>query len=306
MVVVGAGVIGLSTAIRLAESGRRVRLWAAEEPQRTTSAVAGALWGPDFAEPGFRWSLITRNELIRLTDVPGSGVHWCRGRQVSDITTEPPPWITELPEVRMCTPDELPDGMLVGMRTRVPIVDMPAYLDYLSTRLADAGTRIELREVSALEEAAAAAPVVVNCTGLGARELAGDSTLYPVRGQHVVVRNPGVEEFYFEARTTPEWAGFFPHGEHVVLGGIAQANQWNLEPDPVVAEAIVSRCAAIEPRLADAQVIAHCVGLRPTRKTPRLAQEERDGVRYVHNYGHGGIGVSLSWGCANAVVQLLS
>jgi D-amino-acid oxidase len=305
VVVVGAGVIGLSTAIRLAEDGARVRVWAAELPRHTTSAAAGALWGPDFTEPGFSWSLVTRDELTALADEPSTGVRFCRGRQVSDIAAEPPPWVGELRDVELIPAEELPDGMLVGLWTTAPVVDMPVYLDYLTERLGKAGVEIEQRRVTSLAEAAGVAPAVINCTGIGARELVGDTELHPVRGQHVIVANPGIEEFYLAARLTPEWAGYFPHGDHVVLGGVAAVDDWNLEPDPVVAEGILHRCAAIEPRLTGATVLEHRVGLRPQRTPYRLAVEELDGARYVHNYGHGGMGVSLSWGTAQAVRDLL-
>ena len=87
----------------------------------------------------------------------------------------------------------------------------------------------------------------------------------------------------------------------MILGGTATAGDDNIDPDPAVAAAIVERCARIEPRLLSARVIGHRVGLRPARPTVRL---EREG-RIVHNYGHGGAGVTLSWGCARYVTTLI-
>ncbi|GLZ36910.1 FAD-dependent oxidoreductase [Actinokineospora sp. NBRC 105648] len=303
--VVGAGVIGLSTAIRLAEGGARVRVWAAEPPERTTSAVAAALWGPDFADPGRTWAYATQAELTLLAEDPTSGVRLCRGMQSSDLQAEPPPWVDRLPEVRICGPEELAPGMLVGLRTTVPVVDMPRYLEYLVTRLARTGTEVELRRVASLAEPAAAAPVVVNCTGVGARELTGDDELRPWWGQHVVVENPGLTEYYVEATRAREWASFFPHGDHVVLGGVVRPDVWDRSPDPEVAAGIRTRCAAVEPLLADAPVLEHRVGLRPWRPTPRLAAERLGEALVVHNYGHGGMGVCHSWGSADAVLALL-
>jgi D-amino-acid oxidase len=49
-------------------------------------------------------------------------------------------------------------------------------------------------------------------------------------------------------------------------------------------------------------VLAHRVGLRPVRPQVRLETQAVPGGRHVvHNYGHGGAGVTLSWGCALAV-----
>jgi D-amino-acid oxidase len=129
--------------------------------------------------------------------------------------------------------------------------------------------------------------------------------VHPVRGQHVIVENPGLDEFFME-EPAPRWAGWFPHGDHVVLGGCADEDDWRLEPDPVLAEEIVRRCAAIEPRLAEARVIEHRVGLRPARSEIRLEEVALGASRCVHNYGHGGTGVALAWGCARDVCSIVA
>jgi D-amino-acid oxidase len=175
---------------------------------------------------------------------------------------------------------------------------------YLLARFEAAGCAIEVRSLRALGDVADEAPVVVNCSGVGARSLVPDAQVQAVRGQHVVVENPGLDEFFME-EPAPQWACWFPHGDHVVLGGNAQEGEWSLEPDPVVAEEIVARCAAIEPRLADARVIEHRVGLRPARAEVRVEAERLGGLLCVHNYGHGGTGVGLALGCARDVRALV-
>jgi D-amino-acid oxidase len=95
-----------------------------------------------------------------------------------------------------------------------------------------------------------------------------------------------------------EWTCFFPHSDRVVLGGTASQDDWNLDPDPAGARGILARCAQIEPRLKDARVIERQVGLRPTRPVVRVERESLGSATLIHNYGHGGSGVSLSWGCA--------
>jgi D-amino-acid oxidase len=119
-----------------------------------------------------------------------------------------------------------------------------------------------------------------------------------------VVENPGVSEFFVEEGEPPVY--YFPHGDTAVLGGTAQDGNSDTTPDPVVAAAIVDRCAAIEPRFADARILGHRVGLRPVRDTVRLECQQVGDTRVIHNYGHGGAGVTLSWGCAREVVRLLS
>lgn len=77
---------------------------------------------------------------------------------------------------------------------------------------------------------------------------------------------------------------------------------WDQSPDPRTAERILADATAAMPEIANVEVRDHKVGLRPARPTVRL---EREG-RIVHCYGHGGAGVTLSWGCATEVVALVS
>ncbi|WP_225853241.1 FAD-dependent oxidoreductase [Micromonospora sp. AMSO1212t] len=101
----------------------------------------------------------------------------------------------------------------------------------------------------------------------------------------------------------PTWASIFPHGDHVVLGG-GQRRSDDTTPDPAEEADVIARCAAIEPSLAGAEVLGHRVGLRPGRAAPRVAAEWRGDALVVHNYGHAGNGVMLSWGCARDAAAL--
>jgi len=307
VIVIGAGVSGLTTAVCLAEEGARVLVRTAEPPRRTTSAVAAAMCGPNFAapdDPALRWGQIAEREFLALGENPRSGVRVGRGRLVSNWGDALPPWAPSVPGFAPCSPQELPPGFRMGFWVELPTADMPRYLDYLAGRLVAAGGRIEQRPVRSLAEAAAEAPVVVNCTGTAARELAGDPEVRAVKGQHVIVENPGLDTFMYEGGGGSAWTGFFPHRDRVVLGGVAIEDDWDLTPDPMVTEEIRARCIAAEPRLAHARVIGVDVGLRPTRPAVRLEEELVGGSRCIHNYGHGGVGVTLSWGCARDVVAI--
>jgi D-amino-acid oxidase len=132
-----------------------------------------------------------------------------------------------------------------------------------------------------------------------------DDGVRAVKGQHVIVANPGLDTFLSERSMTGMWAGFFPYGDHVVLGGIAVEDDWDRTPDPDVTAGILDRCAKVEPRLAGAEVLRVEVGLRPFRDTPRLEAEKIGEAVCVHNYGHAGTGVSWSWGAADDVLALL-
>ena len=284
---------------------------AAAPPGQTTSAVAGALIGPVFAAPGHPagdlvvdWERAGIAEFTALAADPGTGAHLGRGllaARPSAMDGGTPP-LDEVPEFRLCDPGELPDGFTFGFWATLPLVDMSRYLPYLTERFAAAGGEIELRPVSTLAEAAAEAPLLANCTGVAARHLVPDPLVRPVRGQHVVVANPGIETFFLEAPLGPSWVAYLPHGDKVVLGGVAGEDDWTTKPDPPTAAAILRRCAEVEPRLAAAEVIAPTVGLRPGRPSVRVERAEIDGTRCVH---HGGSGVALSWGTARAAAGLL-
>jgi len=317
VLVIGAGVAGLTTAVYLAERGHSVRVHAAEPPEHTTSVVAGAiLGGPLIADPteaAAKWDPIDvvtdwhRTSLAVFTELagqPGTGVRLPRGRLVNRADLGEMPWARELPGFAFCTPEERA-GFPTGFWMNLPMVDMPQYLGYLTGRLKAAGATLELRTVDSLEEAAKLAPVVVNCTGVGARKLAGDPTVFPLRGQHVVVANPGLDEFFFEQNPGPKSVGIYPHESRVILGGTADRENWSLEPDPQQTQEILDRCAAVEPRLAGAQVLGVEVGLREARPRTRVEAESVAGARVIHNYGHGGIAVGLCWGCARDVEQLM-
>lgn len=308
MCVLGAGVIGLTTAVTLAEAGHRVLVQTADAPEVTTSAAAGALWGPWQAEPReliSRWAADTLNVLSALADKPNAGVQLTSGIDVSNMEHEPPQWFSLLPDARPCRPDELPDGYSHGVRYTAPLVDMPTHLAYLADRLRASSGVIEYGALTSLD--VPGSPVVVNCTGLGARGLAGDRELYPIRGQHVVTSNPGITEFLeVDTGDSPDLIAIYPHGDHLILGGTAEARSWNREPDIAQAQRILLRCAAVQPLVQQAQILGHRVGLRPTRPVVRLDEERTEcGTRVIHNYGHGGAGVSLAWGCAKSVHDIL-
>jgi D-amino-acid oxidase len=131
-----------------------------------------------------------------------------------------------------------------------------------------------------------------------------DPAVVPVRGQVVIAANPGVEEFLVNRDPEPPWIVYmFPHGDTILLGGTNEEGNWDRQPSAEVAERIMAGCIAIEPRLRDAEILGHRVGLRPWRPEVRLEAEPLgDGVLW-HNYGHGGAGISMSWGCAAEIAR---
>jgi D-amino-acid oxidase len=305
-IVVGCGVIGLTAAVRLREAGVDVRIVTAALPPETTSSVAAALWYPYKAYPEDRvlyWGSKTFEVFEELARIPESGVRLREGMEIWREPVPDPWWASAVPGVRRCTEDELPPGYRDGHAFVAPVVEMPVYLDYLLDRFASSGGRIERRAVSSLDEASEAR-VVVNCAGLGARELVGDRSMTPIRGRIVRVRNPGLERFLLDEGNPEGVTYVVPRSNDCILGGTAEEGEWDTEPAPEIAAGILRRCAELEPRLERAEVLEHKVGLRPGRPEIRLEREDR-GVPRIHNYGHGGSGVTLSWGCAEETLRLV-
>lgn len=300
-VVVGAGVTGLTTAISLAEAGLATRIVTETPPAATTSAAAGAIWGPVRSGPPDRchaWARTGLDVLSALAGEPSSGVRQLAGREVCSSPKSPPVWTDLLSDLRLLRPGELPAGFVAGWAYTAPVVNMPAYLEYLLRRYEKLGGTVTAGTVTSL--ASVAAPVVVNCTGTGARSLVPDPSVVPVRGQVVVAENPGITEFYIDhGDNGTDYVYLFPHGDVVVLGGTAHEGASDWKPRPEVTARILRDCAAVFPALREARVITERVGLRPVRPAVRLEPEAAGGGRVLwHNYGHGGAGVTLSWGCA--------
>ncbi|MFF5970885.1 FAD-dependent oxidoreductase [Streptomyces sp. NPDC012769] len=318
VVVVGGGVVGLTTAIRLAERGLRVRVRSRDAVTGTTSAVAGALWWPYRIEPAAEvgaWSLASLRVYEELAaDPAATGVRLVAGVHADTLLAGLGTWAGEIAGLRQLAPEEVPGPYAVGLAARLPLIDMPVHLGWLRARFEAAGGVVEQGAVRGLTEAGAGAaagvtaPVVVNCTGLAARELVPDPGMRAVRGQLVLVENPGVDTWFTAADgASSETTYFFPQPGRLILGGTAQEGDERAEPDAATAAAIVARCARIRPEIARARVLGHRVGLRPAREGGVRIEAETlpGGGLLVHNYGHGGAGVTVAWGCADRTAELV-
>ena len=298
VVVVGAGVIGLTTAVRLLEAGHRVDVLARDLPRETTSVVAAALWYPYRALPQERvtaWGATTYAALVALADEPGSGVRLLRGTEVHATAAPDPWWVAAVPRLDRVA---APPGYADAWSFVAPVVDMPVHLDWLRGRVEALGGTVTRISLGALPQPAAD-EVVVDCAGMGARLLARDSTVGPVRGQVVHLAGVELDRWWLDA-AGPTYV--VPRSEVVVVGGTADEGEWSRTPDLGTATALLQRATRLVPELAGGHVVAHRVGLRPARPTVRLEAEGR----VVHSYGHGGAGVTLSWGCADEVRDLVA
>jgi D-amino-acid oxidase len=312
VVVVGGGVIGLTCALRLQSTGARVRVVTADEPASTVSSLAAAVWYPTRTAGGARvlgWARRTFDELV---DQAARGVPGVVMRPSRMLLRRPPTatpwWAAAVPDFRAVRQADAPAPVAPEWAFTAPTVEMRPYLDWLVRRFTSAGGVLVHRRIERLADVAGLAPVVVNATGLAASTLAGDRDVYPARGRIVLVTNPGLRTSVRDEDNPAGRTYVHPRSRDVVLGGTFEPYETDTRPDVAAGRAIIERCTRLVPELAAARVIAQLVGLRPARHGGARVEADPDGLpggtQLIHNYGHGGAGVTLAWGCADDVAAL--
>lgn len=307
--IVGAGVSGLTCGVVFAEHGHRTAIFAKEIGQQTTSAVAGALWFPYDVKPPDKvipWALATYQVLIDLASNPASGVSMIDLFQMSRTgEIEIPDWAIPL-GARAIIPSDVERLKLFksGFSIRVPLMDTTIYLDYLLNRLlAASGSIAEDVRFEKLEEVNPEFDIVINCAGVGARKLVHDPDLEPHRGQVAIV--PEIQDLSYSVVCDDAPLMYvIPRRRDCLFGGTNDPSD-NLAVNPTTTAQIVAECSR-SLKIRPPDVLAERVGLRPFRKSGVRVEHARltDGRTVIHNYGHGGSGFTLSWGCAESVLLL--
>lgn len=343
--VVGAGVTGLSVALCLKETYRTrvdVTVIADKFSPGITSDGAGAIFVPyllDFDESTLpdlsRWTKVTFDRLQQLYQ---SETHKWEEDGIEQVTChwlmkkhEPLPWwkylFPEFKELNEIESNEahIPQGKFCkAWRFKSLVIRSPRYLAWLRHNFVERGGKIEKRKVNSLSELSAY-NVIINCTGLRARELVGDESVYPIKGQIVVVNAPNVDVHEYW-----DWGTSFvlPHHDCVLLGCTAEYNVWSTATSDEVTQKIFKECVEMLPKLQGAKIVGSWACLRPMRRRVRLeidsgspqlhtkstgttedqvsrSQNPSHTPVVIHCYGHGGQGFVFSWGCAMDVVKLV-
>lgn len=307
--MLGAGVSGLTTALLLQEEGFAVSIITNELPGQTTSAKAAAIWFPYEAYPMDkvnRWSNRSYYKFRDLVDDTASGVSMVPFTVYLD-TTKDPWWLDAIPpEAILQDYIESPaDPSHRGIKIQVPLIESPIYLPYLMSRFKANGGSFEQKTLHSLGELDSSS-LTINCTGLGAAQLCEDEALYPMQGQ--VIKLEPMDEVHGMATEYPmgkngdEMAYIIPRRDGIILGGSAKNHQTSLTPDHQLTFRILGYCKEFDPRISEQGIKEVRVGLRPGRSSIRL--EKQANASIIHNYGHGGAGYTVSWGCAQEVLQL--
>lgn len=327
VVIVGAGVIGLSTALHLLERfpagafNLNIHVVSEKFSPNTTSNKAGALMvqgcapnaGPEVTidpETDMRMQNWTKATMQRLHSIyrseENAQVQICVEQGYFFLDAHlPDPWykdevfgfhhveVDSAEASLMHVPSNCVDVWSFGTYVMEPTL----YLNWLMDKIRGRGATFEQRKISSLDELSSY-DIIINCTGLGSRDLLDDSLVHPVCGQVVLAKAPWIKHWL--AFSGWNSIGYVvPRTTNVVLGGTAIADNWSETPDIETAESILKNCQQHFPSLCGAKVVGGWVGLRPFRDPIRLEScEGPAGSLLVHCYGHGGQGVLLSWGCA--------
>jgi len=306
--IIGAGVSGLTCGVVFAERGYCTAIFAKDIGQQTTSSAAAAVWFPYHVEPAERvipWALETFQVLIELARFPDSGVSIIETQQfLRTGEIEIPEWAIPLGASVIATEIEVSlESFKNGFSLRVPLMDTTIYLDYLATRFRKAGGEIHANVCfEKLEDVDAKFDIVINCPGIGARELMHDADLEPHRGQVAIV--PKIEGLSCAVVCDDAPLMYaIPRANDCVFGGTNELSD-NLAADSATTQRIVGECSRVL-NINKPRVLAERVGLRPFRKSGVRLERDRlvDGRTVIHNYGHGGAGFTLSWGCTREVLE---
>jgi D-amino-acid oxidase len=330
VIVVGGGVSGLSSAISLREAGHDVTVVSKDYLRGTCSWVATAIWHlfwVNIDDRVERWGAGTLKELLRLAGDPRTGITLISGLECVRQNTKQEAelrsggttalWQKVVPSYSPLSRQDLigllPAGypietLVGGYKIGVPIADMSIYLPYLIERLTMLGVELKKDVVASLSDLRSRHPsdILVNCTGLGARDLTGDRELQGVKGQIVRVGGVAVNEYIADDSSPVGMTYVLPRRHDIILGGTEDVDVENDDVELKTGDEILKRCIALVPDLTRATIHEHMAGVRPFRKTGiRVELELLDEGPVIHNYGHGGSGFSLSWGCASDVVGLV-
>jgi D-amino-acid oxidase len=351
ILVIGAGVVGLTTALCARRAGYEVVVAAERFAPDITSVVAGALWewppavcghhrDEESLERAKSWCMTSYYMFHRLAKNERTGVHI---RPAAFYFRQPieknPSEFRKMRELQHHVRGFRHDPALAeenavnpsaGVRDAysylAPMIDTDAYLNWLRDEATQAGcrivqTRIEgdlaTRQRQILDSFGVDA--IINCTGLGSRQLTNEP-MYPLRGALIHAYNDGQSMpritsahcmAYDESIGGQNMVFIVPRGQdRLVLGGLVETGEWKtdltLENYPPIRD-MLARCQDFLPVLRDASLVTSGTvraGLRPARSSG-VRLDHQPGTRILHNIGHGGSGITLSWGCAEEVVTLL-
>ncbi len=305
--VVGAGISGMSTAYLLMQKGHNVTLYAKAFSPEITSDKAAAFWFPYHIrndDRGIGWCKISYDYYQQFAQQPATGISMKQLLKVlrTGVQEEEPIWIDFMPTGSYSTlpDDELKEGFSKVYNINVPLIETQIFLPWLQSHLEQNGVNFIQKEISSFDEIKEIHELVINCTALGARKLCNDLSVIPVRGQ-VALLSPNTSLPIYLDNEEPLYV--VPRKDAIIVGGTYEENVEEEVTEPETINRILANAYKALPQLQQQEVIGSWAGLRPYRKEVRV--EKDADPKIIHNYGHGGSGFTLAFGCAQTVADII-
>ena len=249
--VIGCGAVGLATARLMQDQGWQVTIYAKDLPPHTTSNIAGGQWSPtsvydeEWVTPAFAQQF---EEAMRLAYGyyqhlvgPRYGVRWISNYTIGSQPAPPDNfndrYAEMYPQLMDIAPGRHPFAAQYVRHYDTMLIEPAIYLPAMMQDFYTAGGNIEVMEFADRAHALSLSePVIMNCSGLGARNLFNDDALFPIKGQlsfllpqdevdYMIIGNNGLY--------------MFPRQDGILLGGTFERNQWSTEPDPLATRRIL-------------------------------------------------------------------
>lgn len=304
--IVGAGISGLSCAYLLSKKDYQVTVFSKAFSPEITSNRAAAFWFPYHVRNdrrGITWAKDSYAFYEKLSAEKDSGISMKQLIKVLRENTEEeePVWVEFIPEgtCKKIPKHLLKPGIEEAYDVLVPLIETQIFLPYLQNQLEKRNVVFEKKFIKDLSELSSY-DIVINCAGLGARQLCNDETIYPVRGQVALIETDESRPVYLD-NEMPLY--IVPRKDAMIIGGTYEEHVFEEKTEPATIERILQTAYSVFPGLKQKKVIGDWAGLRPFRKEVRLEREK--GANIIHNYGHGGSGFTLAFGCAKEVVGLV-
>ena len=309
--VIGAGIIGITTAITLLEQKYNVTVISKDDPLATNSDAAVACWHPPSDRRPLlqRLSLASLPKLNELSKLANSGVSWITVLKYmkSSSSYQENSWMkhvetrTEIPEAAI--KNALYPYMLM---LKVPLADVNLYRPFLLKLFASLGGKLELRKVEKFDELIGHYDAIINCAGWETKYLLNDRRVHPVRGQTMILEVPANYKtpISFGIGHLNAYATFRRQSQDCVIGTSYKVNDSKTALSKLEKDDIFAKVAQFFPAIKDFKIKQEKVGLRCGRWDVRINSEWMDKTLLIHCYGHNSSGFSSSWASADEVLKL--
>jgi D-amino-acid oxidase len=303
--IIGSGISGLSCAYLLCEKNYDITVIAKAFSPDITSNRAAAFWFPYHIrndKRGVGWAKKSYDFYEELSADASTGISMKQLIKVLRENTEEeePVWVDFIPKgaCKKVPEKDLAQGVAVAYDVTVPLIETQIFLPYLKNYVAEKNVKFVEREIYDFNELNDEYDFIINCSALGARKLCKDDSIIPVRGQVALIETRTDFPIYLD-NEKPLY--LVPRKDAMIVGGTYEENMYEEKTEPSTIQQILDNAYAVFPDLTQQKVIGSWAGLRPYRPTVRVEKENN----IIHNYGHGGSGFTIAFGCAGEVVKML-